>query len=60
MDVIWERHPRTAEEVVSALASRQDCHEATITTLLNRLLGKGTLSDGRRYLYSPPLEREVW
>jgi predicted transcriptional regulator len=63
MDVLWERHPRTAEEVVAALAGRQDWQEATIKTLLNRLLGKGALRaerDGRRYLYSPLLEREAW
>lgn len=63
MDVLWERHPRTADEVVAALAGRQDWQEATIKTLLNRLLGKGALRaerDGRRYLYSPLLEREAW
>lgn len=63
MEVLWERHPRTAEEVVAALAGRQDWQEATIKTLLNRLLGKGALRaerDGRRYLYSPLLEREAW
>ena len=45
------------------MASRQDWQEATIKTLLNRLLNKGAISaqkDGRRFLYSPELKREDW
>ena len=60
MDVLWRRHPLGAEDVVLALADRQDWQEATIKTLLNRLLNKGAISaakDGRRYLYSPLLRR---
>ena len=63
MDVLWQRHPLGADDVVSALASRQDWQEATIKTLLNRLLNKGAIAaerDGRRYLYSPLLKREAW
>lgn len=63
MDVLWQRHPLGADEVVGALARRQDWQEATIKTLLNRLLNKGAISaakDGRRYLYSPLLKREDW
>ena len=63
MDVLWRRHPLGAEDVVLALADRQDWQEATIKTLLNRLLNKGAISaqkEGRRYLYSPLLKREDW
>jgi BlaI family transcriptional regulator, penicillinase repressor len=63
MDVLWQRSPLTAEDVVAALAERQDWQEATIKTLLNRLLNKGAIEavkDGRRYLYSPVLRREDW
>jgi BlaI family penicillinase repressor len=63
MDVLWQRSPLTAEEVVAALAERQDWQEATIKTLLNRLLNKGAIEavkDGRRYLYTPVLRREYW
>ena len=63
MDVLWQRSPQAAEEVVAALASRQDWQEATVKTLLNRLLNKGAIEagkDGRRYLYSPKLRREDW
>lgn len=63
MDVLWRTHPLGAEDVVLALADRQDWQEATIKTLLNRLLNKGAISaakEGRRYLYSPLLRREDW
>ena len=63
MDVLWRRHPLGADEVAAALASQQDWQEATIKTLLNRLLNKGAIAaerDGRRYLYSPQLKREAW
>ncbi len=64
MDVLW-RSPAAmpAEEVIGALVSEQRWQEATIKTLLNRLLKKGALSatkDGRRYLYSAVLKREQW
>jgi BlaI family penicillinase repressor len=63
MEVLWERSPIGAEEVVAALADAQQWQEATIKTLLNRLLNKGAIraeKDGRRYLYSPLLKREDW
>lgn len=63
MDVLWRTHPLGAEEVVAALADSRDWQDATIKTLLNRLLNKGAIAaekDGRRYLYSPLLKREDW
>src|SRR5512139_1645324 len=63
MDVLWRRAPRSAEEVVAELARSQDWQEATIKTLLNRLLKKGAIraeKDGRKYLYAPVLKREDW
>ena len=62
MDVLWRNHPLGADEVVAALAER-DWAEPTIKTLLNRLLTKGAISasrDGRRYRYSPVLQRQAW
>ena len=62
MEVLWRDHPLTAEDVVLALSGR-DWAEATIKTLLNRLLTKGALSaqrEGRRYLYRPVLQRQAW
>jgi len=63
MEVLWQRSPRSAEEVVAELAREQDWQEATIKTLLNRLLKKGAIKagkEGRRYLYAPMLKREDW
>src|SRR5262245_37044202 len=63
MDVLWRSHPLSAEDVVAALADSRQWQEATIKTLLNRLLNKGAVEaqkDGRRYLYSPLLKREEW
>lgn len=63
MEVLWQHAPQTSEDIVATLLEPTGWHEKTIRTLLNRLLGKGAVSaqkDGRRYLYSPLLRREVW
>jgi predicted transcriptional regulator len=63
MELLWQRSPLAADEVVAALARSQDWQEPTIKTLLNRLLTKKAIhaeKDGRRYLYSPVLERAQW
>jgi predicted transcriptional regulator len=63
MEVLWNRQPLSAEEVVEALGDAQQWQVPTIKTLLNRLLKKGAISaekEGRRYLYSPVLERKDW
>jgi len=63
MEVLWQRQPLAAEDVVSALADSRQWQEATIKTLLNRLLKKGAIrasKDGRRYLYAPVLKRQAW
>lgn len=63
MEVLWKDSPRTAEDVITALSQQQAWQEATIKTLLNRLLKKGAIradKDGRRFLYSPLLMRDQW
>ena len=63
MEVLWRTSPVSTEDVVTALKNRQDWQEPTIKTLLNRLLKKEAISaqrDGRRYLYSPVLQRDQW
>jgi len=60
MEALWRRHPQSAEDIVAAVAEGQGWSEATVKTLLNRLLAKDVISaerDGRRYLYSPKLSR---
>ena len=63
MEVLWQRSPRYAEEVIAQLCEEQDWQEPTIKTLLNRLLNKGAIQaekHGRRYSYSAVLKREEW
>ena len=63
MEVLWRASPRSAEEVIAALADANGWAEATVKTLLNRLLNKGAIGaakEGRRYLYSPLVERDDW
>jgi predicted transcriptional regulator len=63
MAVLWKRNPLSAEEVVASLSGQQEWQDATVKTLLNRLLNKGAISaekDGRRYLYAPVLQRDAW
>jgi BlaI family transcriptional regulator, penicillinase repressor len=67
MDVLWSAAPGqsalAAEDVVAALSKAREWQEPTIKTLLNRLLKKGAIKarkDGRRYLYTPVLQRESW
>ena len=61
MDVLWQASPLAAEEVIAALSERQAWQEATVKTLLNRLLNKQAIAaekDGRRFLYRPLLQRD--
>ncbi|MGH8108334.1 MAG: BlaI/MecI/CopY family transcriptional regulator [Arenimonas sp.] len=63
MQVLWQRSPRYAEEIIAQLCEEQDWQEPTIKTLLNRLLNKGAIQaekHGRRYCYSAVLKREEW
>ncbi len=63
MEVLWRQSPSASEDVVAALERQQHWQEATIKTLLNRLLNKKAIraeKQGRRYLYSPLLTREQW
>lgn len=60
MEALWKRHPLTADEIISEIAESQGWTEATVKTLLNRLLGKDAVTatrDGRKYLYSPKVAR---
>lgn len=63
MDVLWERPRRTAAEVCDEVCSQRGWSLATVKTLLSRLVQKGALAaepDGRRYLYSPLIERAAY
>jgi BlaI family penicillinase repressor len=61
MNVLWEKSPLTASDVVDALGERMQWHPKTVKTLLSRLVKKGALrfkEEGNRYLYRPAFARE--
>jgi BlaI family transcriptional regulator, penicillinase repressor len=63
MEVLWDEAPLTATDVSSRVASRRDWSLATVKTLLSRLVAKEAIShhlDGRRFLYSPLVERDAY
>ena len=54
MNVVWERSPVTANQVVRALNGRTDWKPKTIHTLLRRLVQKGALEaekKGREHVF---------
>jgi len=56
MRALWAKSPLSAEEIIAALPADQDWADATVKTLLNRLLKKDAIAadrDGRRFLYRP-------
>ncbi|MBD59616.1 MAG: CopY family transcriptional repressor [Citromicrobium sp.] len=60
MEVIWDRHPVSATEVCDVVCEARGWSMPTVKTLLSRLVGKGALAtepDGRRFLYTPLIER---
>ena len=63
MQVFWARGALASDQVVEALVGKEKWQEATVKTLLNRLLKKGALrarKENRRYIYSPVLSRAAW
>ncbi|THD55408.1 BlaI/MecI/CopY family transcriptional regulator [Phenylobacterium sp.] len=63
MGALWAREPLSAEDIAAQVAPGQGWSDATVKTLINRLLNKGAIGaerDGRRYLYRPFLARDAW
>ncbi|HET9160022.1 MAG TPA: BlaI/MecI/CopY family transcriptional regulator [Caulobacteraceae bacterium] len=63
MEALWQKNPLSAEDVVAEVAAAQGWSEATVKTLLNRLLKKKAIAadkDGRRYLYRPLVGRDAY
>lgn len=63
MNVLWQRSPLGAEDIMAALEDKERWHVSTVKTLLSRLVKKGAIEarrEGRRYLYSPMIKREQW
>jgi BlaI family penicillinase repressor len=61
MEVIWQRAPVTALEVVRQLAHHKQWQDQTIRTMLRRLVRKKALTykaEGNVHYYSPAVSRE--
>ena len=61
MEALWARGAMTAEEIVQGVGPAQDWGEATVKTLINRLLKKKAIASeraGGRALYRPIVTRE--
>lgn len=63
MEALWDRGPLTAEDLVQTVGPAQGWGEATVKTLINRLLKKKALASertGGRALYRPLVTREEY
>lgn len=61
MEVLWEKSPLTASDIAERVEPDRQWSLATVKTLLSRLTQKQAVSyeeDGRRFLYSPVLQRD--
>ena len=64
MEVLWSAgQPLTAIDIAERVPAGREWTLATVKSLLSRLLAKQAVmpkKDGRRFLYSPSLEREPY
>ena len=63
MEAVWSQGPLTAEEIVQSVGPAQSWGEATVKTLINRLLKKQALASersGGRALYRPLVSRVTY
>ena len=63
MEALWTQGPLTAEEIVQTVGPAQDWGEATVKTLINRLLKKKALTSersGGRAIYKAMVSREEY
>ena len=60
MNLVWERQPLMAQEMIAELKEPCGWSPATIRTMLHRLIKKGALdyqAEGNRYLYRAAVKR---
>ncbi|MDP3866698.1 BlaI/MecI/CopY family transcriptional regulator [Phenylobacterium sp.] len=60
MQALWRKTPLTADEIVADVRARQPWAEATVKTLINRLLKKKAIKSERvdgRHQYVPLVDR---
>ncbi len=60
LSALWDEAPQTAADLARRVGQANGWTQATVKTLLARLVQKGAVTaeaDGRRYLYRPAIER---
>ena len=60
MEALWRLGPLTADEIIAEVAPTEQWGEATVKTLINRLLKKKAVQSARadgRHRYEPLLQR---
>jgi len=63
MEALWLRSPQSAAEVCATLCDQRGWSMPTVKTLLARLVTKNAVTtepDGRRFLYTPSIERSAY
>ncbi|GLK47934.1 BlaI family transcriptional regulator [Brevundimonas intermedia] len=63
MDAVWRAGPLSADELIAEVQSQTPWGEATVKTLINRLLKKGAIRSERidgRHRYQAALEKEAF
>lgn len=63
MEALWVKSPQSAADVCDAVCAKRGWSMPTVKTLLSRLVTKNavqTQPDGRRFLYSPIIERKAY
>jgi predicted transcriptional regulator len=60
LSALWDEAPQTAADLTRRIGAINGWTQATVKTLLARLVQKGAVTaeaDGRRYLYRPAIDR---
>ena len=63
MEALWVKSPSTAAQVCDTVCEARSWSMPTVKTLLARLVAKGAVGtepQGRRFLYTPLLQRESY
>ncbi len=63
MDALWRESPLGADRIIADVTARQAWGEATVKTLINRLLKKNAIKSERvdgRHQYRPLVERAAY
>lgn len=63
MDALWSRQPLSAEQLIAEVRGQTTWGEATVKTLINRLIKKGAIRSSRlegRHRYEAALNKEAF